>query len=141
MLTKVSRFSRAALTQRRTFAWSAKAPPSDIDAQFPADWKTVVDKETKGRGPSSLVKESPEGICIKPIYTSADTEHLEEPSPSGVFPYTRGPYASMYTQRPWTVRQYAGFSTAEESNAFYKKNVEAGQQGLSVAFDLQAQRI
>ena len=53
----------------RAFAWSAKSPPADVDAQFPADWKAVVDKETKGRGPASLVKESPEGICIKPIYT------------------------------------------------------------------------
>ena len=121
-------------------AWSVKAPPSSIDDEFDPDWKVVCDKETKGKGPTSLLTETPEGIVLKPVYRSKDLEGLEEPSAPGVYPYTRGPYASMYTQRPWTVRQYAGFSTAEESNAFYKKNVAAGQQGLSVAFDLATHR-
>lgn len=76
---------------------------------------------------------------MKPIYTAKDACNQKDDQ-SGVFPYTRGPYTSMYTQKPWTIRQYAGFSTAEESNAFYKKNVKAGQQGLSVAFDLATHR-
>ncbi len=125
-------------------AWSVKAPPptdADFEAQFAsADWRAACDKETKGKGPRSLLRETPEGIVLKPVYEAQDTAGLEPPAPPGVFPYTRGPYATMYTQRPWTVRQYAGFSTAEESNAFYRKNVAAGQQGLSVAFDLATHR-
>jgi methylmalonyl-CoA mutase len=78
--------------------------------------------------------------AIKPIYTAADTQSLKIDQVSGVFPYTRGPHASMYTQKPWTIRQYAGFSTAEKSNEFYKKNLKAGQKGLSVAFDLATHR-
>ena len=70
LLTRRAAFVPAAAQPSRAFAWSAKSPPADVDAQFPADWKAVVDKETKGRGPGSLVKESPEGICVKPIYTS-----------------------------------------------------------------------
>jgi len=80
---------------------------------------------------------SPEGIAIQPVYYDINSENPEMP---GVFPYTRGPYATMYTYRPWTIRQYAGFSTAEESNKFYKANLAAGQQGLSVAFDLPTHR-
>ncbi|CAG8446612.1 11153_t:CDS:10 [Ambispora gerdemannii] len=79
------------------------------------------------------------GIDVKPVYTKADAEFIQDEIP-GKFPYTRGPYASMYTARPWTIRQYAGFSTVEESNAFYRKNLAAGQQGLSVAFDLATHR-
>jgi methylmalonyl-CoA mutase len=87
---------------------------------------------------SDALRLSPDGIPIQPIYTAADlTAH---PPPPGVPPFTRGPYASMYTQRPWTIRQYAGFSTAEESNAFYRKALAAGQKGLSVAFDLATHR-
>jgi methylmalonyl-CoA mutase len=87
---------------------------------------------------SDALRLSPDGIPILPIYTAADlTAH---PSPPGVPPFTRGPYASMYTQRPWTIRQYAGFSTAEESNTFYRKALAAGQKGLSVAFDLATHR-
>ena len=78
-------------------------------------------------------------INIKPLYTMKDTENFPEELP-GKFPYTRGPYPTMYTQRPWTIRQYAGFSTVEESNRFYKENIKAGQQGLSVAFDLATHR-
>ncbi|MCA9072965.1 MAG: hypothetical protein KDA84_28775, partial [Planctomycetaceae bacterium] len=84
---------------------------------------------------------APEQIPIKPFYTSkdlADVDHLE--SMPGIPPFLRGPYATMYVQRPWTVRQYAGFSTAKESNAFYRRNLAAGQMGLSIAFDLATHR-
>ena len=76
---------------------------------------------------------------VKPLYSKRDTADTPEEIP-GKFPFTRGPYATMYTQRPWTIRQYAGFSTVEESNKFYLKNLKAGQQGLSVAFDLATHR-
>jgi methylmalonyl-CoA mutase len=97
--------------------------------------------ELDGRDPDTLISETPEGIAIHPLYTSEDLagiEHLEQ-SP-GAFPFRRGPRATMYTSRPWTIRQYAGFSTAEESNAFYKQSLAAGQRGLSVAFDLATHR-
>ncbi|WP_370297603.1 methylmalonyl-CoA mutase [Qipengyuania mesophila] len=100
------------------------------------DWKPLADKEVKGR---DLTWHTPEGIDVKPLYTSADTDGLD-PGVPGIAPFTRGPYASMYTGRPWTIRQYAGFSTAEESNAFYRRNLAAGQKGLSVAFDLATHR-
>ncbi|MEB3415234.1 methylmalonyl-CoA mutase [Alteriqipengyuania sp. WL0013] len=100
------------------------------------DWKPLADKEVKGR---DLTWQTPEGIAVKPLYTSEDTEGLD-PGVPGIAPFTRGPYASMYTGRPWTIRQYAGFSTAEESNAFYRRNLAAGQKGLSVAFDLATHR-
>jgi len=105
-----------------------------------ADWKTLADKEVKGR---DLTWHTPEGIDVKPLYTfedvGADAPELD-PGVPGMAPFTRGPYASMYTGRPWTIRQYAGFSTAEESNAFYRRNLAAGQKGLSVAFDLATHR-
>lgn len=106
---------------------------------YNADWSTLVKKELKGaKGPEGLEKLTPEGLTLKPVYTAADVNVPTEFP--GMFPYTRGPYASMYTAKPWTIRQYAGFSTAEESNAFYRKNLAAGQQGLSVAFDLATHR-
>ena len=80
-----------------------------------------------------------QGIAVKPLYTKEDTAKLNGEIP-GEFPFTRGPYPTMYTQRPWTIRQYAGFSTVEESNRFYRDNIRAGQQGLSVAFDLPTHR-
>ena len=101
------------------------------------DWKPLADKEVKGR---DLTWHTPEGIAVKPLYTSEDTAALDDPGVPGIAPFTRGPYASMYTGRPWTIRQYAGFSTAEESNAFYRRNLAAGQKGLSVAFDLATHR-
>lgn len=105
------------------------------------EWVKVASKELKGKDPmETLTFMTPEGIPLKPLYTPTDTENLEPPPPPGVYPYTRGPRGTMYTYRPWTIRQYAGFSTAEESNAFYKKNLAAGQQGLSVAFDLATHR-
>jgi len=104
------------------------------------EWKEVVRKELKGKEPESLVWNTPEGIPIKAVYTKLDLEGLEDVSPPGVYPFVRGPRGSMYAHRPWTIRQYAGFSTAEESNKFYQENMKAGQQGLSVAFDLATHR-
>ena len=99
------------------------------------DWKEQAEKETGGR---DLDWDTPEGITVKPLYTAEDV--TGDPGLPGFAPYTRGPYASMYTGRPWTIRQYAGFSTAEESNAFYRRNLAGGQKGLSVAFDLATHR-
>jgi methylmalonyl-CoA mutase len=114
-------------------------------AEFPgkilADWSTLAGKELKGRSPEELNWATPEGIEVKPLYTAEDLEaldHLE--SLPGFPPFVRGTRATMYAGRPWTLRQYAGFSTAEESNAFYRKNLEGGQTGLSIAFDLATHR-
>ncbi|HEY4102599.1 MAG TPA: methylmalonyl-CoA mutase [Polyangiaceae bacterium] len=98
-------------------------------------------KELDGKEPDSLSFDTPEGIRIRPLYTSEDWVNVDglEQSP-GEYPFRRGPRATMYTSRPWTIRQYAGFSTAEESNAFYKRSLAAGQRGLSVAFDLATHR-
>ncbi|BFM16356.1 methylmalonyl-CoA mutase [Maricurvus nonylphenolicus] len=106
-----------------------------------ADWEALATKQTKGLTPEELTWKTPEGIDIKPLYTSADTQDLEYADTfPGMAPYVRGPMATMYAGRPWTIRQYAGFSTAEESNAFYRKNLKAGAQGVSVAFDLATHR-
>ncbi len=102
----------------------------------PADWSALATKEVKGR---DLTWRTPEGIDVKPLYTAEDTADLD-PGLPGFAPFTRGVRASMYAGRPWTIRQYAGFSTAEESNAFYRRNLAAGQKGLSVAFDLATHR-
>ncbi|MDD3812396.1 MAG: methylmalonyl-CoA mutase family protein, partial [Bacteroidales bacterium] len=84
---------------------------------------------------------TPEQIPVKPLYTASDLEKLEHLNyAAGLPPYLRGPYSTMYVMKPWTIRQYAGFSTAEESNAFYRRNLAAGQKGLSVAFDLATHR-
>lgn len=105
------------------------------------DWKKVAEAELKGKPFSDICHQTSEGIDIKPLYTAEDLENIENTNTfPGFFPFLRGPYATMYTNRPWTVRQYAGFSTAEESNAFYRKNLAAGQKGLSVAFDLATHR-
>jgi len=104
------------------------------------EWEKAAEKDLKTTPVSSLYKETAEGITMKPVYFAEDVPADAAESVPGFFPYTRGPKATMYTVRPWTVRQYAGFSTAEESNAFYKKNLKAGQQGLSVAFDLATHR-
>jgi methylmalonyl-CoA mutase len=106
-----------------------------------ARWRELAGKDLRGDDPDELVRETPDGLRIKPLYTAADLEGLEQlDTLPGVFPFLRGPRATMYANRPWTIRQYAGFSTAEESNAFYKANLAAGQQGLSVAFDLATHR-
>ncbi len=105
------------------------------------DWSAAASKDLKGTDPAALAWETPEGIIVKPLYTAADLEELGGVDTlPGFAPYTRGVRATMYTNRPWTVRQYAGFSTAEESNAFYRRNLAAGQMGLSVAFDLATHR-
>ncbi len=114
---------------------------TDFPRKNLADWERLASSELKGASPDSLVTDTPEGIAIKPLYTSADLEGLEAVgSMPGFPPYLRGPRATMYAHRPWTIRQYAGFSTAEESNAFFRANLAAGQAGLSVAFDLATHR-
>ncbi|RME37815.1 MAG: methylmalonyl-CoA mutase, partial [Deltaproteobacteria bacterium] len=106
-----------------------------------ADWEAKAKKEKKTDDLSGFKWETPEGITVKPLYTERDLENLETLGTlPGLPPFVRGPMATMYAGRPWTVRQYAGFSTAEESNAFYRRNLAAGQQGLSVAFDLATHR-
>ncbi|MBL7997120.1 MAG: methylmalonyl-CoA mutase [Candidatus Kapabacteria bacterium] len=99
-------------------------------------WKSLAEKELKNKSIEDITRTTPEGIPLQPVYPVGDTTS-DYP---GVFPYKRGPYATMYTNRPWTIRQYAGFSTAQESNAFYKRALAAGQKGLSVAFDLATHR-
>ncbi|MFB7085183.1 methylmalonyl-CoA mutase [Streptomyces sp. NPDC056296] len=102
------------------------------------EWSTAVKQAT---GAEESLWETPEGIAVKPLYTSQDLDDLDflDTRP-GIAPYLRGPYPTMYVNQPWTIRQYAGFSTAEESNAFYRRNLAAGQKGLSVAFDLPTHR-
>jgi len=109
------------------------------------DWQASAEKQLKGAGIESLTWHTPEGIDVKPLYTAEDLEKLVEDGYDantlpGFEPFVRGPQATMYAGRPWTIRQYAGFSTAEESNAFYRRNLAAGQKGLSVAFDLATHR-
>ena len=104
-------------------------------------WNEMAGKELRGGSVEGLVCTTPDGLEIKPLYTAEDIEGLElVDTLPGMFPFLRGPRATMYTNRPWTLRQYAGFSTAEEPNAFYRANLAAGQQGLSVAFDLATHR-
>ncbi|WP_340559714.1 methylmalonyl-CoA mutase [Streptomyces sp. GSL17-111] len=118
------------------------APEGDADA-----WRAAYTEARAGRdgeagpGPEDAVWETPEGIGVKPLYTAEDLAGLDFLSTyPGTAPYLRGPYPTMYVNQPWTIRQYAGFSTAEESNAFYRRNLAAGQKGLSVAFDLPTHR-
>lgn len=108
---------------------------SDLDG-----WKAQAQKELKERPLDDLTWQTPEGIAVKPLYTAEDIPEGATGSLPGEAPYLRGPKATMYAGRPWTIRQYAGFSTAEESNAFYRKALESGQRGLSVAFDLATHR-
>ena len=104
-------------------------------------WTTLATKELKGKSPDSLTWQTLEGIAVKPLYTEVDVVGLPHMGGvPGVAPFTRGVRATMYAGRPWTIRQYAGFSTAEESNAFYRRALAAGQQGVSVAFDLATHR-
>ena len=107
------------------------------------EWQTLANKELRRREKTvdDLVKQTAEGIAVKPLYTEADLDNLEVTGTlPGLPPYVRGPRATMYTAQPWTIREYAGFSTAKESNAFYRRNLAAGQKGLSVAFDLATHR-
>ena len=104
-------------------------------------WKALAEKELKGKPLESLYRQTPEGIETKPLYTREDLENIAfENTLPGIEPYVRGVRATMYTNRPWTIRQYAGFSTAKESNEFYRKSLAAGQKGLSIAFDLATHR-
>ncbi len=113
-----------------------KDKPKTID-----DWKNLVRNELGNRSQDDLNWQTPEGIIVKPLYTADDVKDIaHKDNLPGFFPFTRGVRASMYTHRPWTIRQYAGFSTAEDSNAFYHRNLDAGQMGLSVAFDLATHR-
>ncbi len=105
------------------------------------DWEELAKKQLRGKPLESLTRKTPEGIDVKPLYTAKDLENVEfKDNLPGFAPYVRGPMSTMYAGRPWTIRQYAGFSTARESNAFYRKNLAAGQKGLSVAFDLATHR-
>jgi methylmalonyl-CoA mutase len=110
-------------------------PENTID-----DWKALAAKELKAADAEALTWDTPEGIAVKPLYTSADVADGDADTLPGFAPFVRGVRATMYANRPWTIRQYAGFSTAEESNAFYRRNLAAGQMGLSVAFDLATHR-
>jgi len=123
------------------FAEVAAGTPAAASGPESAErWRRAL-AEATGKGPDALVWETPEGIGVKPLYTGADREGLDflDTYP-GLAPFLRGPYPTMYVNQPWTIRQYAGFSTAEESNAFYRRNLAAGQKGLSVAFDLATHR-
>ena len=114
---------------------TGREEPKSLD-----DWRKLASQEIK-RDAETLTWATPEGINVKPLYTQADLQGLPHlGSLPGLAPFTRGPRATMYAGRPWTIRQYAGFSTAEESNAFYRRNLAAGQMGLSVAFDLATHR-
>ncbi|MET0133234.1 MAG: methylmalonyl-CoA mutase [Kibdelosporangium sp.] len=105
-----------------------------------AEWQAAL-AESTGKGADALVWETPEGIGVKPVYTAEDLAGVDFLGTyPGIAPFLRGPYPAMYVTQPWTIRQYAGFSTAEESNAFYRRNLAAGQKGLSVAFDLATHR-
>ena len=113
--------------------------PADT-GHTPSDWEETLEART-GLRPSDLAWDTPEGITVRPLYSARDRRDLDfVDTYPGTPPYVRGPYPTMYVTRPWTVRQYAGFSTAEESNAFYRRNLAAGQRGLSVAFDLATHR-
>ena len=104
-------------------------------------WKELAEKQMKGKSVDTLLWNTPEGITVKPLYTAEDLEGIEHLGAlPGMAPFVRGPMATMYAGRPWTIRQYAGFSTAKASNAFYRRNLAAGQRGLSVAFDLATHR-
>ncbi|MEH6610502.1 MAG: methylmalonyl-CoA mutase [Halioglobus sp.] len=113
----------------------------DKSSATPEQWRELATKQLKGKSPDELSWHTAEDIEVRPLYTAADTEDLEfTDTMPGMSPYIRGPQATMYAGRPWTIRQYAGFSTAEESNAFYRKALAAGGQGVSVAFDLATHR-
>ena len=125
----------------KTFPDFAKIPFDTAPARTSyEDWRARFEADT-GKPLEQCLQQTLEGIDLRPLYTVADLAACEAlDSMPGIAPYLRGPYGSMYVTKPWTVRQYAGFSTAEESNAFYRRNIAAGQQGLSVAFDLPTHR-
>ncbi len=115
--------------------WSAAQPSADVD-----EWRRLAEAEA-GRPLGELTWQTGEGIGVRPLYTAADRAGLQHlHTAPGLPPFLRGPYPTMYVGQPWTVRQYTGFSTAEESNRFYRQNLAAGQKGLSIAFDLPTHR-
>jgi methylmalonyl-CoA mutase len=118
----------------------ADIPLGEPESPSHAQWQAAL-QESTGKGADALVWETPEGIGVRPVYTADDLAGLDFlHTYPGLAPFLRGPYPTMYVTQPWTIRQYAGFSTAEESNAFYRRNLAAGQKGLSVAFDLATHR-
>jgi methylmalonyl-CoA mutase len=136
-MTTLHARSTVTATTIRTLSTAADyTPPKTL-----AEWEKLASKELKSTCHTidwmRSERLTPEGIAVQPVYYDVNNPDAELP---GVYPFTRGPYATMYTARPWTIRQYAGFSTAEESNKFYRANLKAGQQGLSVAFDLPTHR-
>jgi methylmalonyl-CoA mutase len=136
---KVSKSTKPTFKNKKSAKKSLQTSTRRTTTQH-AQWNALAAKDLKGKDPQTLVTATAEGIDMKPIYFAEDVPEGAADLLPGKFPYTRGPKATMYTVRPWTVRQYAGFSTAEASNAFYKRNLAAGQQGLSVAFDLATHR-
>ncbi|MEY4122329.1 MAG: Methylmalonyl-CoA mutase, partial [Pseudomonadota bacterium] len=115
--------------------------PTEFNAANLEAWAKAAAKSAPGGDLSALNWKTLDGISVKPLYTAEDTQNLPYANTlPGFEPYVRGPQATMYSVRPWTIRQYAGFSTAEESNAFYRKALAAGGQGVSVAFDLATHR-
>ncbi|MFI2026233.1 methylmalonyl-CoA mutase [Streptomyces buecherae] len=130
----------AATGQIPNFADVELAEEGETPGPTADDWRAAL-RESTGKDQDALVWETPEGIGVKPLYGAEDLAGVDFLNTyPGIAPYLRGPYPTMYVNQPWTVRQYAGFSTAEESNAFYRRNLAAGQKGLSVAFDLPTHR-
>jgi len=134
MATKILLFSRQSL--RKCTLSRCMSSQKELDPK----WAEMAKKQLKGKDANTLRTMTAEGIEIKPLYTAADIPENLDNSLPGEYPFTRGPYPTMYAHRPWTIRQYAGFSTVEESNKRYRENIKAGQQGLSVAFDLATHR-
>ena len=132
--------NKQSLAKIPNFADVALASTSNSGAVSAHEWQAQAERDT-AKPISDANWFTPEGISVKPLYTGADTAALDflDTRP-GLPPYLRGPYAAMYVTQPWTIRQYAGFSTAEDSNAFYRRNLAAGQKGLSIAFDLATHR-
>lgn len=127
----------------RTRRSGSRILSSQGKALFPPQWEKIARKELGDKDPKELlVWHTAEGFPLKALFTHSDLENVSHDVDSlpGTYPFTRGPHATMYSYRPWTIRQYAGFSTAEESNRFYKQNLAMGQKGLSVAFDLATHR-
>lgn len=118
------RLVRATVFSTNThYSFIHTAVPRQDQNELHPEWANLAKKQLKGKNPEDLIWRTPEGLNIKPVYTKADSVDSPDELP-GVFPYTRGPYPTMYTYRPWTIRQYAGFSTVEESNKFYKDNIK-----------------
>ena len=125
MATKMLSLSRQSL--RQCLLIRSMSSTKDLDPK----WSQMAQKQLRGKDPNTLRTMTAEGIELKPIYTAKDLPENMDDSLPGEFPFTRGPYPTMYAQKPWTIRQYAGFSTVEESNQRYRENIKAGQQGLS----------